>query len=358
MNPHDDASLRLFPNCRLVRGASHSAVYDLERRKLFRFSNHWLPLIESAAEPDGLRLAHLDSLDQSSRDKCDPVLDFLNRNELVYRADQLPAGGALSDPPMAWHAPHRILNAVVDVDQVDHDWPTLLRELEALGARSLQIRAFSSRFDLSAARDILETIQASQLSHIYLLLRWSPEHQQTPWRDLFDRFGNLVAIELHSSPTSELLSGARVSSLPARTVAFRTDSPTSASGCGRIDKKSLSLPNVRMFAELQSFNGCLNRKVAVRADGQICNCPSLKTTYGSDLGALSEIVSTVSFQRSWHLRKDAISVCKECEYRYVCTDCRAHLESDLSTGKPARCGYDPRTGLWESTAAETEKAWL
>lgn len=116
--------------------------------------------------------------------------------------------------------------------------------------------------------------------------------------------------------------------------------------CGAIHLKSLLRPRPNLFAELHHFNGCLNRKVSLRADGSICNCPSMRASFGADVSKLADVVRSPEFQKPWRLNKDRFETCHGCEFRYVCTDCRAYLESDLSLGKPARCSYDPATGIW------------
>ena len=42
-----------------------------------------------------------------------------------------------------------------------------------------------------------------------------------------------------------------------------------------------------------------------------------------------------------------IHVCKDCEFRYICTDCRAYIEdpNDILS-KPLKCGYNPYTAEW------------
>jgi hypothetical protein len=47
-------------------------------------------------------------------------------------------------------------------------------------------------------------------------------------------------------------------------------------------------------------------------------------------------------------KKDQIEVCKDCEFRYICTGCRAYLEDpeDIHS-KPLKCGYNPYTCEWE-----------
>ena len=64
---------------------------------------------------------------------------------------------------------------------------------------------------------------------------------------------------------------------------------------------------------------------------------------------LEEVIRDNSFNANWNISKEQISVCKACEYRDICTDCRAFLENPADPySKPLKCGYDPNTGTWEA----------
>jgi hypothetical protein len=66
---------------------------------------------------------------------------------------------------------------------------------------------------------------------------------------------------------------------------------------------------------------------------------------------LAEAVHDVAFTSAWHIAKDMIDVCRECEFRYICSDCRAYLRDPSNpVSKPLKCGYDPDTTLWSSGA--------
>ncbi len=53
------------------------------------------------------------------------------------------------------------------------------------------------------------------------------------------------------------------------------------------------------------------------------------------------------FKKYWDINKDKIYVCKDCEFRYICTDCRAYVEDPEDIlSKPLKCGYNPYTGEW------------
>jgi len=63
---------------------------------------------------------------------------------------------------------------------------------------------------------------------------------------------------------------------------------------------------------------------------------------------LKEIVNKDIFKDVWYINKDKIAVCQNCEFRYICTDCRAYIDDPQNIySKPLKCGYDPYTCKWE-----------
>ena len=64
---------------------------------------------------------------------------------------------------------------------------------------------------------------------------------------------------------------------------------------------------------------------------------------------LQEALEKPGFKDLWNIKKDDIDVCKDCEFRHICTDCRAFIkdENDIYS-QPAKCGYNPYIAKWES----------
>jgi SPASM domain peptide maturase of grasp-with-spasm system len=100
---------------------------------------------------------------------------------------------------------------------------------------------------------------------------------------------------------------------------------------------------------------CLNREISIDADGNIKNCPSMKESFGNIRDTtLAEAIEKPGFKKYWDINKDQIAVCKDCEFRYICTDCRAYVEDPhdasgpdgTNLSKPLKCGYNPYTGEW------------
>jgi hypothetical protein len=61
-----------------------------------------------------------------------------------------------------------------------------------------------------------------------------------------------------------------------------------------------------------------------------------------------------ALQDLWSIDKAQIPVCRDCEFRYGCFDCRAlaYKQTGRLRSKPPTCTYDPYSGTWERAAAE------
>ena len=98
----------------------------------------------------------------------------------------------------------------------------------------------------------------------------------------------------------------------------------------------------------QSHNSCLFKKLHIQLDGSLKNCPSMKESFGNiqDI-TLIEVLEEPSFKKYWNVHKDKINVCKDCEFRYICTDCRAYVKEPQDMfSQPLKCGYNPYSGEW------------
>jgi SPASM domain peptide maturase of grasp-with-spasm system len=342
-------TFRLYASCKLVKGGAYSAIYDLSRRLVFRFDTAYFGLFALAAGERGLSRADFQELDPAMSGRALEAIEFLKEREVGRYMDSTSSAAVI---PLSeeWDSPHSIINSIIDVDEVEPDWAAALGALDDLKCRGLQVRGFSSLLGLDSVTKVLETLQGTGISRVDFVVKWQPAWDNVDWPVFFQQYRNLQAIRIHSAPRDLEIDGTLAPPLVSRLVNFQTAPITGADHCGAITSGSLSIPSPALFGELKSFNGCLNRKVSIRADGEICNCPSMRATFGKDLGRLREVVTSKEFQRSWHLKKDALEVCRGCEFRYVCTDCRAYLESDVSLGKPAKCSYDPASGIWGAAA--------
>jgi SPASM domain peptide maturase of grasp-with-spasm system len=188
---------------------------------------------------------------------------------------------------------------------------------------------------------------------IELILKYQDGVSDDTYIRFVKQHGMVTALTVHSAPQTRYVLVDTVAPViyegaPSRQIYFTGQVIDSEIHCGIITQKHLTPPAVRTFFEANSFNGCLNRKISVDAGGNIKNCPSMKDSYGNIRdGSLLEAVHAAGFREKWGIAKDHIAICRDCEFRYACSDCRAYLENpDDAFSKPLKCGYDPYSGKW------------
>ena len=73
--------------------------------------------------------------------------------------------------------------------------------------------------------------------------------------------------------------------------------------------------------------------------------------------SLKKALNRIGFKEYWKISKNQIEICKQCEFRYVCSDCRAYVDQPGSIySKPLKCGYDPYSNKWEEWSKDPIKS--
>jgi SPASM domain peptide maturase of grasp-with-spasm system len=187
-----------------------------------------------------------------------------------------------------------------------------------------------------------------------LILQYDADIPDERYQQLMEDHPFIAGFTLHSSPEERTLiidygCDDEAGRYIKRQVQLVTQVVDARIHCGLITVRSLHAPSINNFFETKSYNGCLNRKISVDAFGEIRNCPSMPASYGNITDtALSEALDQPGFKEKWAIVKDQIKVCKDCELRYACSDCRAYVEQPEDIySKPLKCGYDPYTNEWE-----------
>lgn len=94
-------------------------------------------------------------------------------------------------------------------------------------------------------------------------------------------------------------------------------------------------------------------KIAITPDGQAIPCIMAREEICGNIKkqSLKQIVQGIDLQKLRKLSKDNINVCQDCEYRYVCLDCRplAREETGNLYARGNNCLYDPYKGIWQNS---------
>ena len=191
-------------------------------------------------------------------------------------------------------------------------------------------------------------LQKSRVENVELLFPFTSLYTPEYIHSQFLSHGRVKEICVYSCPEEAVVKYNESKSDDKFINLYYTDQRIDSSNhCGYIYPTNFVIHNLHFF-ESQKFNNCLNKKISIDINGNIMNCPSMKTKYGTlENTKLEDVIKKDDFTKIWSINKDSVEKCKDCEFRYVCSDCRAFTEDNDLNKKPLHCKYNPYTAEWE-----------
>ncbi len=335
-----------FACCLPVKGARRSLICDIQRGGMDFIPNALYELLTV----DCKILTYSEILVQYEAEDRETIIeyfDFLIAKEYGFWCESLEEMALFPPIEMVWDAPAHITNAIIDVDaHSQHDFAAIFTQLENLGCKDIQIRFFCEK-ELSFLADIGEKLENRRIKSCDIIWKYNNSlvcedtDKGAAYIEIVQKYHRFSHITVHSAPFEKRISA----ELDATTaVVFTQEKITDSTHCGVIHPAYFVL-NIETFTEAQAHNTCLNRKLSIDVNGDICNCPTLPQRFGNVADtSLSDALTKAGFTDNWFIHKDQIEVCKDCEFRYICTDCRAFVAGKYD--KPAKCNYNPYTAEW------------
>ena len=327
-------NILLFECCRLVKGDGRTLLADFQRRKLEFLDNEISEILENKSREYSVQeiLKHYTTENQEI---ILEYFEFLIENEYAFQCSKEEIN-LFPKMDLTWDNPAEITNCIIDLE----DYPVMvdayrkiISDLEILGCENLQIRNFKG-ISIENISSFLQLFNGTIITRIEILTL--KNYDINEYVILMNMFVRVSVLILHSA---EADSESVVSS--SQKILTTKQTISSANYCGLVNPNYFNLRQEH-YLESLNFNTCLNRKIGIDKLGNIKNCPSMKAVYGNiqDTSIL-DVVKQPEFRKLWHVKKNDIKVCKDCEFRHLCTDCRAFLESDESIEKPYKCTYNP-----------------
>lgn len=333
-------NFKLFASCLLVNGASRSTICDTQRGNIHFIPNilHEILTLHSSKTIEQIKKEYENKADKI----IDEYFDFLISNDLIFYTKELDLFPPLNQE---WRSPSQATNSIIDFDEnSSHNLQKICSELDEVNCKGLEIRFFDI-VSLQFLNKLLTLLNESKLRSIDLLLKYSKEFTESALENLSHSYKKVTSIVLHSAEKDANFD-IEVGSLTTKMM-FVTENVSPTKHCGIVSTNYFSI-NQNLFFESINHNSCLNRKISIDSSGKIKNCPSMNNDYGHHSNTtLLEALNTNGFKKYWDIGKDQIEICKDCEFRHVCTDCRVYLEKpEDKLSKPLKCGYNPYDNTW------------
>lgn len=265
-------------------------------------------------------------------------LDFMLDQGMIFEIPERFKSN-LKSFKLEYSSPNHLENVIMDRNaNSSYSIEKSIMLLNRLRNKSLQVRWFDN-INLTDLRTILCKTESSPCESIDILLPFDDFYQQV--LDLKKQFPKISNVVFHSVNKS-----IDKHDLDRQEVFFTREHITDANNCGQVSPYNFSQNQSHVLKSI-NYNSCLYRKIGIDTEGNIKNCPSMKSTMGhisiSDHLNIEDMESLF-----WTITKDEVDTCKDCEFRYICTDCRVFTEdSKRPYSKPSKCNYNPYLAKWE-----------
>jgi SPASM domain peptide maturase of grasp-with-spasm system len=326
----------LFENCRLIKGYHRTCLVDVQRLKFELVDNEIFEIFNKKNLKKTINeiLKEYSGEDQNI---IDEYFGFLIENEYAFEcySDEVNFFPQLN---LSFEMPAIISNCIIDFIKIPQKlkyYEKFINDLDKAGCENIQIRVFDDPL-LTNLAALLELFDHTIIYRIELLLKHYESFSDEKYKEILQKHVRINEVIIHSATKNTTFT-----LKTSQRIIMTKDIINNEKSCGVISYKYF---NTRIEHVLESinYNSCLNRKISVDTQGQIKNCPAFKKGYGTiSSTTISDVLSDNEFKKVWDLTKDKIKVCKDCEFRYICTDCRAFLGDDLSLEKPSKCNYNP-----------------
>jgi len=361
MNFRVQKYLLIYPDCIPVKGYLKSTLCDFTRNKIVSFDSSFFDLFQEFNSKNLVDLYK--DFHEDSHENLNTFINFLLENGFGEIVDdinnfkEINIGG--------WEAYGTIDNAIIDVENLKHDFDKLITQLNFLKCKFLQIRFYSTIYSLDEINTILKMAEDTSIEGIEIILKYDKLYREADYISFFEENFLISALYIFGFSEKKDVSvtygfnGKITDKFVQSKVFFLDQNLINEAHCGIIDKSYFCVNTISDFSHNKLYNSCLNKKISIDRKGNIKNCPSLSISYGNirDLNLWDVIDS--EFMKIWNIKKDDIDICKICEYRYVCTDCRAFLKKPSNIySQPLKCGYNPYENKWEDWKATIHESVL
>lgn len=314
-----------FATCFPIKGYCRSAIYDLDRRDVWSIDRKAYEVLSRDTIPEKL----LHTLPRE-------IVKDLFEKEVIFPC---APSDARWFPPIntEWSTPFQIVSSIIDIEHSsDYDICKTIAQLSELGCKTLQIR-LSASAPCARVDEILPIIEGKNIRSVELIMRF----ENINLEELIKKHQRVTSIAMYQAPRRDFIQ------INGCSIILTSEDYLGAEQCGVVEPTHF-VCNRELFIESLSRNTCLNKKISVDVKGNIKSCPSCTQTFGNIRNTtLKEAMEHPDFKKLWSISKDQIDVCKDCEYRHMCTDCRAHIKDPENIhSQPAKCPYNPYIAKW------------
>jgi SPASM domain peptide maturase of grasp-with-spasm system len=326
-----------FSCCVIIKGYKRAAIYDLQRGRCCFIPLEMVDIIDLLSNTP-----YEQAISKYGKDNQSVIMEYVDLFKKKEYGTFIPVSIKKQLLPLSTELslPYQITHGVLDYSEV-YNISDAIKQLESINCRYLEIRFFT-KISLTKLKKIIDLFEKSKILNLNVKISFDKKTAVENLEELFYKYQRLSKIEVYnykSESKQDIRNGV---------ILFYPHKLTSNKQCGIIDKKHFTINNY-FYCESIHYNNCLYKKIAIDQKGNIKNCPSMEKSFGNiNNTSLKLLVESSDFKSLWNVKKDNIEICKDCEFRYMCSDCRCFIKDKANIlSPPSKCKYNPYICKWE-----------
>lgn len=351
MKCSDKDYLVLLATCQLTKGENKNILINYADDQIYDLPNEYLEILNLLKNIPIVEVTKILD-DEDSRVNYNDFIEYLLKKEMAYVTSYPEVFTSIS--PNINNDCRRIIDSIIEVSKESNI--ELIQkfciEISNLDCRELQLWIVNE-IDAENLRLILNLIKQYNYSYVEIHSDYNGIFTDIELvKNFIDIYSILKKVYLYSSPSDERIDIVNhhdnLAPLSLGEITFIKEPFEEGKCCGQIHFSSLDFSGYWVSNMMHKKNGCLYKKISLDRSGYIKNCPCMELDYGHILSTkVLDVMALKEYQKWGEIKKDDIEVCKDCVFRYNCSDCRAFRCSSNIYSKPQKCTYNPYTNRWK-----------
>jgi SPASM domain peptide maturase of grasp-with-spasm system len=325
-----DLYFSVFKCCVFVKGSKKAAIYDVFREELMHIPLSLYDLIETHKNK---RIIDIYNEFIGEEDILNEYFQFLKEKEIIFFSKQKDTLNNFPEIDFKYEQTNLLTNIVICFNESVElsSIVKVLMNIEDVRCKYIQLR-FGPNLSFKKIENIICLfIEAEILRGLSIFIN-SKTYETEIGSDLFSH-PIIQDVTVYNSDSD-------ITGIDKTRFYSHSDFP-----CFRSlneERFKHFQPNILSFSESKGYNSYYNRKSFINVNGDIFQSPFTEKVFGNIYkDSLKEITRTASYQQLWNVTKDKISVCKDCEFRYVCIDGRVPIKKGDNFYYSTDCKYSP-----------------
>ena len=326
--------------CIPVKGYTKSIMYDLNRCTFDYIPNDLFNILD---KQEGNTIADIKLVHEKEDGKIiEEYFNFLLEKEYIFFCEDEEELQRFPKIDRSFEFPGIISNAIMQFESApNYNILPVILQLSRLGCRDLQL-AFYNPVATEIVGAILDNFDTSSFKSIEILIPFCDFTTEETLNTFSEQYKRLSRFYVFASPfrsVSRTKNQLTEIVFSANSISKDLYCPVNSTAVFRV------IPD--LFWESLQFNPYLSGKMCIDSCGNIRNAPNSEIIFGNIKETqLDTIANSADFTALWKTRKDDICICKDCEYRYMCTDGRIPFRNESEWDHRISCGYNVYNGKW------------